>query len=180
MEATPGFYYGITNENGSYIIAADTGSYTVRQVLPQEISRTITQVCPKQETDQKTRVSQKGAAAKGPSFGNRVVEKPYLSVSVSSDRRRCFPGTTTVSFANAGFATAQNSKVYLQLPEYVILKSADKPFSRQANGTYVFEVGNVAAGQRSVISIQDYVMCGDESIRGLTVCTKAWMTPANH
>jgi hypothetical protein len=62
----------------------------------------------------------------------------------------------------------------------VELKSADKPFSKQANGTYIFDVGSMAAGQHGIISIQDSVMCGDESIRGLTVCTKAWITPANN
>ncbi|MCJ8167316.1 IPT/TIG domain-containing protein [Pontibacter sp. E15-1] len=110
----------------------------------------------------------------------KVTLTPYLNVSVSSTRRRrCFESTTKLKYTNSGFAPALDAKVYFQLPKEVELLSADKPYTRLPNGTYVFEAGNVAPGQTSVITIQDKVTCGDETVRGLTVCTKAWITPAN-
>ncbi|WP_345162878.1 DUF7619 domain-containing protein [Pontibacter saemangeumensis] len=121
-----------------------------------------------------------GNYSTGNNAGVQVTLSPYLTASVSSTRRRrCFESTTKLTYSNTGFAPAENAKVYLQLPEQVELLSADKPFTRLPNGTYVFEAGTVAPGQTSVITIQDKVVCGDESIRGLTVCTKAWITPGN-
>ncbi|WP_237586820.1 DUF7619 domain-containing protein [Pontibacter russatus] len=121
-----------------------------------------------------------GNYSTGNDAGIQVTLSPYLTASVSSTRRRrCFESTTRVTYSNTGFAAAKDAKVHLQLPEQVELLSADKPFTRLPDGTYVFEAGTVAPGQTSVITIQDKVMCGDESIRGLTVCTKAWITPGN-
>ncbi|WP_317173869.1 DUF7619 domain-containing protein [Pontibacter aquaedesilientis] len=114
-------------------------------------------------------------------FGNRVTLSPHLQVSVSSTRRRrCFDSTTKVRYSNTGFATAPNAKVYLKLPKEVELLSADKPYTRLADGTYEFAVGDLAGGQSGTITVQDIVTCGDESVRGRTVCTRAWITPSNN
>ncbi|MCP2044265.1 IPT/TIG domain-containing protein [Pontibacter sp. HSC-36F09] len=102
-----------------------------------------------------------------------------MSVS-STRRRRCFESTTTVRYSNSGFANAPDAKVYLQLPSEVGLLSVDKPYTRLPDGTYEFSVGDLAANQSGIITIQDIVTCGDESVRGLTVCTRAWITPSNN
>ena len=157
--------------SGNYIIKVDSGTYSIAQILPTARGMDISEQC---ASEKQIQFSSLGNTSANNNFGNKVNLSPYLSVSVSSDRRRrCFESTTKLTYSNTGFAPASNAKVYLQLPEQVELLSADKPYTRLPNGTFVFDAGTVAAGQRSVITIQDKVICGDESIRGLTVCTKA-------
>ncbi|AMJ66607.1 DUF7619 domain-containing protein [Hymenobacter sp. PAMC 26628] len=177
--AQPGDYYGLSDENGNYVIAVDTGAYTVRQVLPtQEVGRTIAPAC----TPAAPPLSfvSYGSTLRGPDFGNSVSTAPYLSVSVGANRRRrCARGVTTVAYANTGFAPARGAQVVVALPPYVVLVDADAAYTRDAQGRYVFAVGDVAPYQRGRITIQDSVVCGNTAIRGLTLCTKAWITPAN-
>ncbi|UOQ53566.1 SBBP repeat-containing protein [Hymenobacter cellulosivorans] len=46
VEALPGPRYGITDSLGRYLIATDTGRYTVRALLPQRPGQQITPLCP--------------------------------------------------------------------------------------------------------------------------------------
>ncbi|GAB3222423.1 hypothetical protein GCM10027346_00190 [Hymenobacter seoulensis] len=175
--AEPGNYYGLTDENGTYTMAVDTGTYTVRQLVPTEPGRQIQVTC---ATTQKVRVGAYNTTVAGPDFGNFVSATPHLTVNVASNRRRrCFRNLTTVSYGNSGFAAANNAKVLVELPEHVVLVAANAPYTRTAKGYYQFEVGTLTPNQHGTILIQDSVACGNSAIRGLTVCTKAWITPAN-
>ncbi|MBW7468673.1 IPT/TIG domain-containing protein [Pontibacter aydingkolensis] len=177
VAAEPGPYYGISDNNGFYHIRVPKGTYTVNQVPDNSNGRFIEQSCFPNQT---VTLQEDGASVSGPNIGNKVTLSPHLSVSVSSTRRRrCFDSTTRLTYTNSGFAPANNAKVYFELPKEVELLSADKPYTRLPNGTYVFDAGTINPGKTSVITIQDKVVCGDESIRGLTVCTKAWITPGN-
>ena len=175
--AEPGNYYGFSDEQGNYTIEADTGRYTVRQLLPDEPGRNIHQTCVTQPT---VHLAAYDTTVPGPAFGDQVTLAPYLSIRVaSSRRRRCFRNTTSISYANTGFAAAPGAKVTLKLPQYVVLISANAPYTRDAQGNYLFAVGDLAPQQRGQITVLDSVVCGNEAIRGLTVCTKAWITPGN-
>ncbi|MFD2245719.1 DUF7619 domain-containing protein [Pontibacter ruber] len=179
--ANPGPHYAITEKDGGYTLSVTPGDYTLHTISPAQKGRTITPTCPSAEQGYPVKVSDTNRFLNNVDFANKVFSPPYLSVSVSSDRRRrCFESVTKVTYTNSGFAPASNAKVYLQLPKEVELLSADKAYTRLPNGTYVFDVGTVAAGQSGTITIQDKVTCGDESVRGRTVCTKAWITPANN
>ncbi|MBC5992017.1 DUF7619 domain-containing protein [Pontibacter cellulosilyticus] len=178
VEAAPGPYYAITDKSGKYTLEVKEGKYSITQILPASVVGKKINVCdPVQEIE----FTSLGNVSNGLNFSNQFILSPNLSVSVSSTRRRrCFDSTTKLTYTNNGFAPANNAKVYFQLPKEVELLSADKPYTRISNGTYVFDAGTVNPGQTSVITIQDKVVCGDESIRGLTVCTKAWITPGNN
>ncbi|PVY39655.1 DUF7619 domain-containing protein [Pontibacter virosus] len=181
VEASPGPYFGVTDERGNYAIEVGKGSYTLRQLLPHDTGRTITETCAPLSTSTPLQFTGYNAVSAAQNFSNRVTLSPHLSVSVSSTRRRrCFESTTTVRYVNSGFATAPDTKVYLQLPTEVELLSADQTYTRLSDGSYEFRVGNLAAGQSGTITIEDIVTCGDESVRGLTVCTRAWITPSNN
>jgi hypothetical protein len=178
VSAEPGPYFGISDASGNYTLAVEPGDYAVRQLAANRPGISVEEIC---SSATSVSANQAGLVFKGPNFGNSVTLSPHLSVSVSSTRRRrCFDSTTKVRYSNMGFATAPDAKVYLQLPAEVELLSADKPHTRLADGTYVFSVGDLAAGQSGTITIEDLVTCGDESVRGLTVCTRAWITPSNN
>jgi sugar lactone lactonase YvrE len=176
--AQPGNYYALTDENGSYTMAVDTGAYTVQQLLPApQPGRTVQQLCSGPPV---VAFQAYGNAVNGPNFGNQVSTSPLLTVSVASNRRRrCFRNTTAVSYANTGFAAASNVLVTVALPPEVVFVRADVPHTRDATGNYVFQVGTLQPNQRGIITILDSVVCGNPAIRGLTVCTRAWLTPGN-
>ncbi|WP_181885031.1 DUF7619 domain-containing protein [Pontibacter diazotrophicus] len=178
IKAEPGPYYGVTDAAGNYRILVGQGSYTVGLVSENNTSgKVITQTCASGDIHFETF----GSNSSGNDIGSKVSLSPHLSVSVSSTRRRrCFESTTTVRYNNSGFSTAPDAKVYLQLPPEVELLSADKAYTRLPNGTYEFAVGDLVAGQKGTITIKDIVTCGDESVRGRTVCTRAWITPSNN
>ncbi|WP_266205137.1 DUF7619 domain-containing protein [Pontibacter kalidii] len=179
--ATPGPYYGRTNSYGQFNIEVRPGTYTVSQITTEQYGKHIRQVCPPDTGNYTVDLSATEDAVATVNFANQVTLSPHLSVSVSSTRRRrCFESTTTVRYVNSGFATAPDAKVYVQLPAEVELLSADKAYTRLPNGTYEFAVGDLAAGQQGAITIQDIVTCGDESVRGRTVCTRTWITPSNN
>ncbi|MDX5480449.1 MAG: IPT/TIG domain-containing protein, partial [Hymenobacteraceae bacterium] len=181
VATNPGPYFAITDKDGSYTLTVTPADYTLHTILPQQDGKTITVTCPSPDQGYRVTITDPGQIVQQVNFGNNVYAPPHLSVSVSSTRRRrCFESTTIVRYANSGFATAPDAKVYLQLPKEVGLLSADKPYTRLADGTYEFVVGDLAGGQTGAISIKDIVTCGDESVRGRTVCTRAWITPSNN
>ncbi|MFB9865646.1 DUF7619 domain-containing protein [Rufibacter immobilis] len=178
--ASPGPYYGITDANGFYSIRVDTGTFVVSPILPSAKGLQIVATCPSATLPTQVRIPQQGTTVKNTDFGNQVYASPYLTAHVSSTRRRrCFQNSTTVSYSNTGFASANGAQVTVQLPEYVSLLSASAPYTRDSYGNYVFQVGNLAPNQQGSISLIDSVSCADPDIRGLTVCTKAWITPGN-
>ena len=175
--AEPGNYYGLTDEAGNYMIRVDTGTYTVRPLLAGQPGRVITPQC---VSSPLIRVPAPGLTLDGPTFANTVSLAPYLSVQVASNRRRrCFRNVTTISYGNTGFVAAADARVRVALPEQVVLVGADRPYTRDARGHYVFAVGTLAPNQQGTIILQDSVACGNPALRGLTVCTKAWITPTN-
>ncbi|MCX2740749.1 DUF7619 domain-containing protein [Pontibacter anaerobius] len=177
----PGPYYAITDVNGGYTLAVTPAEYTLHTTIPYQEGRTITATCPTQEKGNLVKITDPGQLIQNINFGNFVYAPAHLIVSVNSTRRRrCFESTTTVRYVNSGFAPASDAKVYVKLPAEVELLSADKTYTRLPDGTYAFAVGDLSAGQSGIITIQDKVTCGDESVRGRTVCTRAWITPSNN
>ncbi|MCB2407708.1 IPT/TIG domain-containing protein [Hymenobacter sp. BT178] len=176
--AEPGSAYALTDDNGNYSLALDTGAYTVQQLLPPpQTGRVIEELCAGPAA---VSFHSYGNAASGPDFGNQVSTAPHLTVSVASNRRRrCFQNTTAVSYANTGFAAVPNATVTVALPPEVIFVRADMPHTLDAAGNYVFRVGALQPNQRGTITIQDSVVCGNPALRGLTVCTRAWIRPVN-
>ncbi|MDO1451230.1 PQQ-binding-like beta-propeller repeat protein [Rhodocytophaga aerolata] len=178
--AKPGDFYGFTDSLGNYTLAVDTGRYTIEQVISETKAAFIKQTCPITPNSHLVHFTGSNESIARLNFANQIALLPQLSVNVSSDRRRrCFTNTTTVSYCNNGTADAADAKVYVQLPEYVVLKSANAVYTKDTNNNYIFNIGSLSADACGKIVIQDSVICGNSSIRDLTQCTKAWITPAN-
>ncbi|AHJ95594.1 DUF7619 domain-containing protein [Hymenobacter swuensis] len=178
VEALPGPRYGITDSLGQYAIATDTGRYTVQPRLPQRPGQVFTAQCPAGGVSGPLPLPTPGSVVSGVDFGHGVDATAYLVAQVAAGRRRrCAPGTTVVTYANQGVLTSPAAQVLVRLPRYVILRAASQPYTWRADSTLVFAVGPLAPGQSGMITLQDSVACGDPTIRGLTVCTQAWITP---
>jgi hypothetical protein len=179
--AQPGNYFTSSDSLGNYTLRVDTGNYTIEQVIPFVKAGSIKQVCPVNPATHSVRFTASQDTLIGKDFANQTTLRSYLTVSVSSDRRRrCMSSSTTVSYCNSGTAGVENAKVYVKLPEYVVLKSASIAYTLGKDNNYVFNIGTLPADACGSISIQDSVICGNSSIRDLTQCTKAWITPANN
>ncbi|MDJ1496941.1 6-bladed beta-propeller [Cytophagaceae bacterium DM2B3-1] len=178
VKTEPGDYFGVTDREGNYRIAVPLGTYTVSQILNTD-NVLLQPVCPVNNISTSVTLSSKGERVSNINFGNTVTAIPHLTIAVSSDRRRrCFSSQTVVTFSNTGYADAQDVKVYVKMPENVILQTADKPFTITPDSSYVFSIGTLGANQTSTIQITDSVACIAD-ITGLTACTKVWITPAN-
>ncbi|CAA9320657.1 MAG: hypothetical protein AVDCRST_MAG56-6941 [uncultured Cytophagales bacterium] len=180
VKAEPGSYYGFADSLGNYTLAVDTGMYTIAQVLPAERGKDITQTCPASPATHTVSFNTYNNSAAGKDFGNRITLRPYLTTSVTSTRRRrCFAANTTITYCNEGTLGAEGVKLHLALPEHVVLVSAGRSYTRDKDGHYVFEIGSLPANGCGTIVTTDSVTCNNPDIRGLTQCTKVWMTPAN-
>ncbi|MBD0255853.1 MAG: T9SS type A sorting domain-containing protein [Cytophagales bacterium] len=178
--AQPGNYFASTDSLGNYTLAVDTGSYVVSQVIPHDQAAVIRQVCPVNAAGHAVRFPGLGSTVTGKDFANRLDLRSHLTVSVSSNRRRrCFTNATTIAYCNNGTVAAAQAKVYLKLPQHVVPVSTTVPYTRDQNQDLVFDVGTLAAGACGSIQLTDSVVCNDPNIRGLTQCTRAWITPAN-
>jgi uncharacterized repeat protein (TIGR01451 family) len=179
--AQPGSYYTVTNSEGFYSIQVDTGRYQITQLLSTHSKNKVTtRVCPQNDSVYVVNFSDRNQIRSDINFANKVTLLPYLSSSVSSDRRRrCFLNSTVVSYTNSGYADAANVKVYVKLPKHVIFQSADKAYTIDKDSNYIFAIGSLKANESGTIHITDSVACV-ANIRGLTACTKVWITPSNN
>lgn len=173
---TSGLGYASTGPTGNYTIIADSGNYTVQQIIPSYLQPLINNIC---TPSYSIYLDTSDVDTAGFNFYNDVLECPYLTVDISSNqRRRCFRNFTTVEYCNEGFVNATNVAVHVQFPQYVNFISANYPHTVDANGVYVFNIGNLAIGQCGTINIIDSVSCVT-GIMNLPQCMEAWITPAN-
>jgi hypothetical protein len=140
--AEPGKFFTISDSLGNYSVRVDTGTYTIRQVLPEEKNTFIAQTCPAAPATHTVSFKSFNNTVTGKDFGNQVTLRPYLAASVASTRRRrCFAANTTVTYCNDGSLAADGVKVHVTLPEYVVLVSATAPYIRDKDQHYVFDCG---------------------------------------
>ncbi len=178
--AEPGPYYGISDSTGHYVIRVDTGFYQVKQIPGVHNGFGTIDLCPSGPSSYEVSFKTYNNTVTGKNFRDQVTRRAHLTASVTSTRRRrCFSSTTTLAYCNLGNAAATDAKVHLQLPLHVVLISADAAYTRDKDGHYVFSLGSLAARECGSIQVQDSVVCNDPNIRGLTQCTKVWITPAN-
>ena len=179
ISVQPGNFYGFTDSNGKYNIATDSGTFNITQVFSQlHIKLGIVPVCPL--TPYKVQFNDFGDTTKNKDFADQVNACPYLEVNINSNRKRnCSVSSTDVSYSNSGFTKAENVKVYVKMPKYVLLKKVDKAYTVDKDGNYIFNIGTLEVNQSGTIQLSDSVVC-QPNITGLTACTKAWITPVNH
>lgn len=177
VQAAPGPYYGVTDTAGNYSILVPPGTYSVTQIPPATAGVLVTPCSTPSYTA--TFPAYNGDTT-GFDFQNSVSMCPYLSIDVSSDRRRrCRRNTTTVHYYNLGYAASASSQVIVDFPQYVLPVSSSLPWTMTSDSNYVFNVGNIAPQTYGMITIIDSVICWLDSIRGFTQCTEARITPAN-
>ncbi|WP_224997958.1 gliding motility-associated C-terminal domain-containing protein [Cesiribacter sp. SM1] len=178
IKSEPGPLYTKSDQNGNYEFYLQQGDYTLEQIIPNLKGRFVKQTAPSQPYVLK--LSSTKVDTSGFDFANDVKVSPFLSVDVTSTRfRRCFTNTTKVEYCNEGYADARNVELVLEYPDYVIPIASSIPWTSKTGNKYTFQIGAMAAQSCRTITLKDSVICGNESIRGLTQCIKAYILPPN-
>jgi uncharacterized repeat protein (TIGR01451 family) len=178
LKTNPRSYFTISDYQGNYTIYADTGDYNIKPIPRNSQRRYINQNCP--SINNIVSCSYYGQEINNYDYYLDLINCHLLSININSNRRRrCFTNSTSISYRNEGILTAENVEVKVKFPKYVHFLSASHNYTfNQFDSTYVFPVGNLVPNSFGYINIIDSVACFDD-IRGLTQCTKAWITPTN-
>ncbi len=177
VRATPGNYNTFTDDKGNYTLYLDDiGTYTVTPIISTSKKNIITSVCnPNSQTVSFTSL---GNIKLDVNFGLKAPNCANLSVDIASNRRRrCFRNFTTVKYANEGYLAADNVQLKVIYPKYVVPICSSTVWTSLQDSVITYNLGRLEAGQTGQIVITDSVVCGNESIRGLTQCTKAIISP---
>ncbi|MBU0489360.1 MAG: T9SS type A sorting domain-containing protein [Bacteroidetes bacterium] len=177
VKTLPENIYASTDDTGAYMIQADTGNCRIEQI-PLANGLLLTPLCP-DPNYYDIYFDSLNMDTSSIDFHNHAIECPYLLVDINSDRRRrCFRGNTLVRYCNDGYADENNVEITVEFPDFVTLISANKPYTIDSLGNYVFDIGLLAEGDCGSINIVDSVSCIN-GITGVTQCTKAWISPLN-
>jgi hypothetical protein len=171
-------YYGLTNEKGEYTLYLPKGTFTISATINKQKGKYFTPTCPMQGNYIIAIDGILGEVKENINFGYKVTPCASLTVDISSNRRRrCFRNFTTVKYANEGYAAAENVQLRVIYPQYVVPIRSSVAWTSRQDTVITYNLGRLAAGQTGQIVITDSVICGNESIRGLTQCTKAIISP---
>ncbi|MCU0431060.1 MAG: hypothetical protein MUF42_13930 [Cytophagaceae bacterium] len=91
---------------------------------------------------------------------------------------RCRRSSATVQFENTGWSDVANGRIQLVLPPQIKPIQSSPAWTSKNGDTLVYQRSNFKKGTKATITIIDSVLCGDESIRGLDVCFKAFISPS--
>ena len=99
----------------------------------------------------------------------------YVHVS-STNLRPCFENNRFyVNYGNYGPVTAVDAYIDLILPESFSPLSSSLPYSEQMDGSYRFQLGDLAVGSTGAFSVTGQVDC--ELPVGSTLCAEAMIVP---
>ncbi|MCC9168048.1 DUF7619 domain-containing protein [Pontibacter harenae] len=177
IKIEPGSQYVSSDEHGYYSFSVPYGRYIITPLLGPNTKSQLIKSCQERVPILADSLHKE---ARNVDFGYNILECAQLTVDIAADRRRrCFRSNTTVTYTNEGTADAQNVKIKVLYPKYVIPISSSLPWAAQLDSALVFNVGTVRAGERKSFIIVDSTICGNEGIRGLSQCVTAIISPKN-
>jgi hypothetical protein len=148
-------FFTSSNETGSYDITVGTGRYTTTVLNQNESYWTLTR---NNVSNFFSTTYDTISAIDFPVTAD--IFCPYVEVGVSAPALSiCNDANYNVAYNNIGTAQSGAFTVEVKLDEALTLNDAELPFTQQADGTYVFEVGNLAIGESGNFSINASVAC---------------------
>ncbi len=170
--------YALSNDSGMYLIGVDDStSHKLSPVIPSRLAHMIKNPCPSDYNVFFTSNSPKDTFELD--FGLDINPCYQLRVAVTEYRkRRCMMSGIYIHYWNEGIIPVNNVKVHVRLAQYDVPITATTTFTYGIDSTLIFNIGTLNAGQTGRILITDSIACVN-GIMGLTLCTKAWITPSN-
>ena len=180
VDVQPGNYYATTDSLGFYRLAVDSGAYTLNLIVPEKKGFEMQRRHPRAEAGYTFSTDTLTEHSTQLDFAYFSEPRPYLSVDLDAGRRRrCFTSTTTVSYQNQGLLPTSSARVQIEYPEHVVPLRSTPAWDERNGNVLTYYVGDLFPNKGGRIVIRDSVVCGDESIRGLTQCTEARIFPTN-
>jgi len=174
IKTEPEIRYATTDSLGNYTLFVDTGTYNIKQVLPNEY---WSESCPENQ-QYYVHITPENDAVTDILFANKAnILCPLLNVSISTPRlRRCFSNNQYyVSYSNTGLVLSEETYIKINLDEYVNPLSSTLPWTNVENNTYTFDVGTLNQNQTGQFIITSNVSC--DAMLGQTLCTEARIFP---
>lgn len=174
VKVDPGPFYALTDSNGNYKIFVDTGTYTVTQIVPNNLWQ---QECPA-SPNYYTAAFTSTDTSSGNDFAIKAdVLCALLHVDISSWAvlRPCNTVYYSVNYCNNGTAPAVNAYVEVTFDSIVTPVSSTLPWSLQNGNTYTFNLGTVLPLQCNSFTIATNISCN--AIVGSTHCIEARIYP---
>ncbi len=162
-------YYRTTDASGRYAIALPAGTYTARLISRND----VWSVC-----DDRITVVATGDEVGLQSFVVKAkVACPQMVVDVVTPAlQRCAENTYVISYENQGSAVAENAKVELTFDEDLSFVKTSAPNFIVSQGKVVFDIGEVAVGQKSSFRLVLNLAC-TTTLTGQTHCVSATVFP---
>ncbi len=171
VRAEPGPFYGLSDNNGNYVIYTDTGSYTVSQLTQNSLWQ---QTC--QQTHQVV-VANAFDNIYDINFTNQALyycSNLFVDIGVSPIRR-CMNSYYHVNYCNNGTAIADDAFITIDFDSNVTPQSSSIPWNSVTNNSYTFPVGDLNLGECGNFSINVGIDCSTEN--GSMLCAHATIFP---
>ncbi|HOY05397.1 MAG TPA: hypothetical protein PLO67_08345 [Saprospiraceae bacterium] len=153
-----------TSATGQYAVFTDTGQYSVRTRVAQNLWWALCDSLFTVQVDSAQTVDSVDFVAIATS------ECPLMTTDVAIPfLRRCFDNMVYVSYCNVGAEPADSAWVDVLLDPYLSLVGSEQPYEALGNNTFRFQVGNVEWGDCGQFTLTVHVDC-DSTIIGQTHC----------
>lgn len=183
--AQPGNRYALTDLQGRYSVAVDTGAFSATILAsqsPDSQGLIYSQQCPENNQPHTGFIFNPGDSATNLNFSLNAHHCPFLRISVAAPRQRwCSKNHFSIRVTNSGIlASDPSTTVWVKIPSSIKLLSASFPYQFfPQDSTYRFPIGSIAPQSHINITLFDSVLC-QANLVGQQHCIQAWVTPSNH
>ncbi len=159
IKASPSNQITISDTGGYYTMPLTIGNYSLRQTISNEFLQR--QICPLPASPARNvSLTSAGTVSFENDFINQTFDCPRLDLQINQPRfRLCSRSQFRLFYKNDGVAAQPNSRIRLSLPQEVNIEFASLSFTKQADSSYVFDLGTLNPGQSGQILIKDTVSC---------------------
>ena len=164
--------YAVTNNQGQFRIAVDTGAYTLSLFTPNE----YWQLC-QSTVNVGVNAFYDTIAVDLPV--QKAIGCPRNEVDIATGvLHRCDTNTYIVRYCNSGTALSENTEVRVTLDRYMAYTGSSIAFSQQQGNTYTFFIGPLNEGDCGSFEISAFLAC-DSTITGPSHCVNAEISPTD-
>lgn len=159
IRSLPSNRMALTDTGGYYSIPVLVGNHSVKQTIENNFLQR--QVCPVPPlAGHDVLIPFAGSAALGNDFINQTYDCPRLDLKILDPRfRLCSRTSFVIEYQNDGVAPQPNARIRMNLPEEIRILSASRPFTKDADSSYVFDLGTLSPGQHGKITTVDTIAC---------------------
>jgi uncharacterized repeat protein (TIGR01451 family) len=177
IRTAPSNRIALSDTGGYYSIPVLMGNHTVNQTIENNFLQR--QVCPVPPAlAHNASIPSAGSASLGNDFINQTYDCPRLDLKVLDPRfRLCSRTSFQIQYKNDGIAPQPNARIRVNLPEEIRILSASRPYTKDVDSSYVFDLGTLQPGQHGTITTVDTIACPAQPDSLARACFSARIEP---